>query len=158
MRVAIIMSIFLFLAACSSPHSPISYIPPTSGPVAKITFENKSHRIFRPSLYIESRMCKVKRSIKELKPGQSSTHIIPANRELTFLYYQTESTDGQYCLFNLRFTAVAGKVYKFIVVSKGDECMGGMSEMIKNKHHKNVKLKQIPFVIGSSVNGSFCNE
>ena len=158
MRIAIIMSIFIFLSACSSPHSPISYIPPTSGPVAKITFENKSSRIFGPAFYSESRMCKVRRYTKELKPGQSSTHIIPANRELTFMYYQSESTDGRYCLFNLRFTPTAGKVYKFIAVSKGGDCLGGMSEIKNNKHLKNVELQQIPFFIGSSEDGSFCNQ
>lgn len=146
---------FIFLTGCATP-----YVAPQSGPTASIYFINASDYEFTPSIYEISRECKNRRSIKPLKPNQTtSRYTIKADEELTFQLYLSKIVaigSSQSCLLNIRFKPVGNGNYSFTAGIKYGQCMGTLKEEKTGTvvDYKVLKWRRSPW----DESGPFCSE
>ncbi len=150
------LSITIALVGCASP-----YVPPTSGPTAKIRFENDAQRNLYISYFDQSSQCVGRRSTEVILPTTEQEHIVRANSDLTFQYYLTNHNGGgheQYCLMNLRFHPKASNVYVFRTSEGFNNCRWLMTDSTDANAPTPIELKRIVWKRGFDESSSWCNE
>lgn len=146
----------VLLIGCAAP-----YVPPTSGPTAKIQFVNDAGRNLVIAHYDQSRQCVGRRSTDVIPPGHVREDVIRADQDITFQYHLTNYSGGAaegYCLVNLRFMPKAGHHYVFRTNETSKSCHWHMTAVIAGGGHSPEELKKIPWKKGFDESSSFCNE
>jgi len=151
-----VLTIVIALVGCASP-----YIPPTSGPTAKMRFVNDAQRNLYISYFDTSTNCVGRRRTKVIPPSTEDEHVVRANGELTFQYYLTNHNSGggeQYCLMNLRFFPNTGSSYIFRTTEHSNSCSWLMVDATQSGNPTPEPLKRILWKRGFDENSSWCNE
>jgi hypothetical protein len=155
MRLISISILSLLSAGCV--FGPVNYKPPENGPTTIIKFVNKSNGKLRISIYEESHNCQRRRKIEDLEAGHETSHVIYADKRLTFQYYQTLPSERRYCLLNIRFNPKSDKEYIFYSNTNASSCFWSMTEHNNGENKVQVPLEKIPWHTAWSSDGSFCD-
>lgn len=161
-RLIVLLLMVVGISGCSSLRG-ITYIPPQSGPTAKIKFINKTKGELKVEFFEISKNCERRRFLSPLLAGEESAFIpIYAEKEFTLEHGIAFANSSQYVHEFFRFTPKESAEY--ILESNQSQNASSVNyvfqEKIENQPASNIQINKLDWKPGSpwDENGKFCRE